>query len=317
MKIGIVQSGPVYLDLAQSMEKALGFMEDAARQGVELLVFGETWLSGYPAWLDYCPEVGLWNHPPTKKVFARMYQNSIDVAGEEMATLQAKARQLKLFVVMGINEVVKKGIGQGTIYNSFVMINEEGQVLNHHRKLMPTYTEKTVYGIGDGYGLKSVASPWGRISALICWEHWMPLSRQALHDSGEHIHIALWPKVHEMHQVASRQYAFEGRCFVIAAGQMMQAKEFPTELKLPDALAQNPDRWVLDGNSCIIGPDGYYRMPPQLGKEGLLVHEILDMDAVYEERMTLDVSGHYQRQDVFDFWVDRYRPSEEFPEEKD
>ena len=98
---------------------------------------------------------------------------------------------------------------------------------------------------------------------ILCWEHWMPHNRQALHDMGEHIHIALWPKVHEMHQVASRQYAFEGRCFVLAAGQLLQAKDIPSELELPEHPTENPEQFVLNGGRCIIGPNGFYIEEPR------------------------------------------------------
>lgn len=171
---------------------------------------------------------------------------------------------------------------------------------------MPTYTEKMLYGLGDGYGLKAVDTEAGRVGASICWEHWMPLTRQALHDSGEHIHIALWPKVHEMHQVASRQYAFEGRCFVLAAGQMLKASDFPKSLEQPDYLKSDPDQWTLNGGSCVVAPNGSYLVDPVFDKEELMICE-LNLDEVIKERMTLDTSGHYQRRDVFDFKVDRNR----------
>jgi nitrilase len=147
----------------------------------------------------------------------------------------------------------------------------------------------------------------GKIGGLICWEHWMPLSRQALHNENEMIHVALWPTVHEMHQVASRQYAFEGRCFVIAAGQMLQVKDFPAALKLPDYLSGNPDKYVLNGGSCVIDPKGNYLLTPQFDKEEILYCTIDNFDTVIKEKLTLDTSGHYSRWDIFDFNVNRKR----------
>jgi predicted amidohydrolase len=134
----------------------------------------------------------------------------------------------------------------------------------------------------------------------------MPLTRQALHDSGEHIHIALWPKVHKMHQVASRQYAFEGRCFVLAAGQMLRASDFPKSLEQPNYLKSDPDQWVLNGGSCIVAPTGRYLVEPVFDREELITCE-LNLDETITERMTLDTSGHYQRRDVFEFKVNRSR----------
>lgn len=135
----------------------------------------------------------------------------------------------------------------------------------------------------------------------------MPLSRQAMHNSNEHIHLALWPQVKEMNQVASRQYAFEGRCFVVAAGQYMTAGEIPKELNLPAQLAENPDQPVMNGGTCAFGPDGSVIVAPQEGRGGIVMVELGPMSQVIEERMNLDTTGHYQRSDVFDFSVDRKR----------
>jgi len=307
LKVAIVQESPVYLNLRQSLEKAEILIEEAADQAANLIVFGETWLSGYPAWLDHCPKVALWNHEPTKEVFARMMQNSIAVPSNETHFLGKLAKKHQLHIVIGVNEVVHFGAGSGTIYNSILTFNEKGEMVNHHRKLMPTYTEKLLYGAGDGEGLKAVSTPFGKMGSLICWEHWMPLTRQAMHNTGELIHIALWPAVHEMHQIASRHYAFEGRCFVIAVGQVMRAKDIPPELELPTHLAENPNEFLLNGGSAIIAPDGFYDLKPQYDKEGMIFHEINDLDQAMRERMTLDVTGHYQRNDVFMFGVNRKR----------
>ena len=307
IKIGIVQSGPEYLDIQKSMDKAVSLIEEAVGKGAELVVFGETWLSGYPAWLDHCPEAALWNHEPTKEVFANMYQNSVVVPGEETEILCDLAQSHHIIICLGVNEIVKTGIGNGTIYNSLVFIDANGKIINHHRKLMPTFTEKMVYGIGDAHGLKASETHLGRIGGLICWEHWMPLTRQAMHNSGEHIHIAVWPWVHEMHQIASRHYAFEGRCFVVAVGQIMRAKEFPGELKQPEYLKDKPGELVLKGGSCIVAPDGKYILEPQFEKDGVFIQEITDLEQIYKERMTLDTSGHYNRNDIFGFSVNNER----------
>ncbi len=303
IKVGIVQEGPIYNNLKASMEKMVEIIVDAATDSTDLLVFGETWLSGYPAWLDHCNGYAIWDHEPTKAVFSRMYQNSIAIPGAETDTLCTLAKEHKMVIVTGVNEVVPHGPGNRTIYNSMIIINEEGQIVNHRRKLMPTYTEKLLYGLGDKKGLEAVDTSVGRIGGLICWEHWMPLARQVMHNSGEHIHIALWPRVHEMLQIASRAYAFEGRCYVIAVGQIMYGKDFPEELELPEHIANHPGGVVLNGGSSIIGPDGQFLMEPQYDLDGTFYCELDVLDTILRESMTLDVSGHYQRPDVFDFKI--------------
>lgn len=307
LNIAIIQHKPVHLNLSASLQKALVLIKEAAQKGAQLIVFGETWLSGYPSWIDHCPEIAQWNNEATKEVFAIMHTNSIDINGEEIKTICLLAKKFSVIICMGINEKVNKGIGSGTIYNSFVIINDKGKIANHHRKLVPTFNEKLLYGNGDAAGLKTVETKWGRMGGLICWEHWMPLSRQALHNENEMIHIALWPTVHEMHQVASRHYAFEGSCFVIAAGQMMQVKDIPSSLMLPEYLKNEPEKYILNGGSCVIDPKGNYLLVPQFDKEEIFYCTIENFDVAIKEKLTLDTSGHYNRWDIFDFTVDRKR----------
>jgi predicted amidohydrolase len=128
----------------------------------------------------------------------------------------------------------------------------------------------------------------------------MPLARQALHESGEDVHVAVWPTVHEMHQVASRQYAFEGRCWVLASGALMRAGALPPELEPHPERVTGPDQWVLRGGSAIIGPDGAYVAGPVYDEPAIVIAE-LDLRRSTAERMTLDVSGHYHRAELFDF----------------
>ena len=302
IEVAISQHAPVYLNLEQTLEKAFSIMDDATGQGCELLVFGETWLTGYPVWLDYVPAAALWDHEPTKEVFAQMHQHAVTVPGPHIDLIKQRARELSLNVCLGINEKVIGAAGHGTLYNSFVIIDSRGELVLHHRKLMPTFTEKMLYGLGDGRGIGTVQVNEWNLGGLICWEHWMPLSRQALHNQGEQIHVALWPKVHEMHEIASRHYAFEGRCYVLAAGQIIRSGQIPDVLELPDEMVSHPEQLLLNGGSCIIGPDGKYLVPPVFDEERLII-ATLDLNKIKQEQMTLDVSGHYSRPDIYEFNV--------------
>ena len=128
----------------------------------------------------------------------------------------------------------------------------------------------------------------------------MPLARMAMHNSCEHIHVAVWPTVHELHQLASRHYAFEGRCFVLAVGLMMPVQDLPPELAPDAALPRTGDRWVERGGSCIIAPDSRYIVEPVFDREELIFAD-LDLTQIDRETMTFDVSGHYARPDLFRF----------------
>jgi predicted amidohydrolase len=279
---------------------------EAAASGARLVVFPETWIPGYPAWLDVCRDAALWNHPPVKQAFRRMAENSVVVAGESGRALGEIARDARVTLVIGVSERVEQGPGRGTLFNSLLTYGPDGALLNHHRKLVPTYTERMVWGTGDADGLTPAETEVGRVGGLVCWEHWMPLARQALHQAGEDIHVAVWPTVIESHQIASRQYAFEGRCYVLAAGALMRATALPPELEPhPDRVA-SPDAWLLRGGSAIIGPDGTYIREP-VYEQSVTLYAELDLARVREESMTLDVAGHYHRPDLFDFTIHRGR----------
>ena len=299
--VAVVQA-TVAASLAEGLEQTQALTREAASAGAALVVFPETWLPGYPAWLDVCRDVALWDHEPTKQVFARYRAESVDVNGESGAAIARIAADARVTLVVGVSERVPSGPGSGTLFNALLTYAPDGRLLNHHRKLVPTYTERMVWGPGDSEGLRAADTPAGRVGGLVCWEHWMPLARQALHVSGEDIHVAAWPNVHERLQLASRHYAFEGRCFVLAAGSLMPASSLPKQLERDPTRVPSDETLVLRGGSSIIGPDGNYIVSPRFDEPAILT-ATLDTAQLDAERMTLDVAGHYSRSDVFAFEV--------------
>lgn len=303
----IIQARPICFDLARSVQKLEDLLADASRRGAQVVTAGETFLPGYPAWLDLTKGAAYWDHPPVKDAFAELRANSVVVPGPEVERLSALCRDLGLVLVLGSHERVESGPGNHTLYNTILTFTPEHGLANHHRKLVPTYTERLVWGPGDGKGLRAVSSACGRVGSLICWEHFMPLARQAMHESGEHVHIAVWPTAHEIHQTMSRSYALEGRCFVLAAGQIQTVEDIPPAMELADDRA--PGDLVLRGGSSVIAPDGSYVTEPVFDEETIVIAE-LDLTQIDREAMTLDVTGHYHRSDVFRFEVRADRPGE-------
>ena len=295
LRVATAQVAPAFLDLPACLEIAEQWIKKAAAEEVDLLVFPETWLPGYPFWLDVSPEAGLWDHPPAKAVFRRMFENALEIPSPEADRLCQMASEAGVALVMGMSE--REG---GTLYNSMLYINQRGEILGLHRKLIPTYTERLVWGRGDGGTLTVVDMGWGRVGGLVCWEHWMPLARQAMHEQQETIHAAVWPWVKELNLLASRSYAFEGRCFVVAAGAVLRKEHLPQDLELLNALPQT-GAW-LHGGSAIIGPDANLLAGPATEEELLLLADC-ERNRITEEKMTLDVAGHYARPDVFHFGV--------------
>jgi predicted amidohydrolase len=300
-RVAIVQA-----EIAPSLDAGLTRTRDltheAAAGGAQLVVFPETWLPGYPVWLDVCRDAGIWDHAGVKSIHGRMAANAVTVPGAAATSLGSLAAETGVVLVVGIVERVDAGPGRGTLYNAILTFGSDGKLLNHHRKLVPTYTERLVWGPGDADGLRAVDTSVGRIGSLVCWEHWMPLARQAMHDSGEDIHVALWPTAHEQLQLASRAYAFEGRCYVLAAGSLMRASALPPELEPHPDRVQSADQWVMRGGSSIIGPDGRYVVEPVYDQPLILAAD-LDLARLPGEHMALDVAGHYARPDVLRFDV--------------
>lgn len=306
IRVALIQARPAYYDLDKSVAKALSLIAEAARQGAQLAAFPETFFPGYPAWLDYAVDYARWDHAPTKAVYARLAANSIAIDSPQMRQLQDAAIEGSIVLVLGINEKVTRGRGNRSLYNSIVTIDADGDIVNHHRKLRPTFTEQLVWAQGDGAGLSAVDTAVGRVGGLVCWEHWMPHARQALHISNEAIHIALWPAVKEIHQIASRHYAFEARVFTLAIGGIMPVADFPSELELPANLRDQPSALLLNGGSAVIAPTGEYLVEPIYGEETILYAD-LDLSQIAQEQMTLDVTGGYARDDIFAFEVNRRR----------
>jgi predicted amidohydrolase len=299
IKVGIAQFAPAVLDLEACVEKACRIIASAGKERIKVLAFPETWLPVYPVWADM-GSYSQWGNESAKKLYSRLHRNALQVGSPEAKRIAAACKKARVHVVLGVNETVGK-----TLYNSLLFFSDEGRLAGHHRKLVPTFGERLVWGYGDGGGLRVVETKYGKIGGLICWEHWMPLARQVLHAEGEVIHIAAWPHGKEHHQIASRHYAFEGRCFVLAAAMYLEKKMFPKEYELWEELKVQPEV-LLNGGSAIIGPDGAYVVEPVYGKEELISAEI-EVERALEESITLDVGGHYSRPDVFELIVHRKR----------
>lgn len=308
VRAAAVQHAPAFLDREATIEKGVALIAEAAENGAALVVFPETWVPCYPAWIFGAAR---WDEPVSKRAYARLLANSVEVPSPATDRICAAARKHGVEVVMGMNELETR-YSRGTIYNSLLFVSSAGEIRGVHRKIMPTHAERILWGQGDGSTLHVFETPLGRLGGLICWEHWMPLARFAMHAKGEEIHVAAWPEVPEIHHLASRTYAFEGRCFVVCAGTFLTADMLPADLVAAavagnDELSQADDV-LLPGGSGIIGPDASWIAGPA-GDEETIVYGDIDLELIGGEFQALDSAGHYNRPDIFSLSVDtRSRP---------
>jgi nitrilase len=301
MKAAIVQEPPVYLDLAASMERAVGLVERAANDGAGLIVFPEAWLPGYPTFVwRLAPGAGMGK---TDALWAKLQANSVDLGRNGFAPLQAAAREHEMVIVAGYQEV--DGLVSGsTLYNSCVIIDADGRIANNHRKLMPTNPERMVWGFGDGSGLNVVDTAVGRIGALICWESYMTLARFALYAQNLDIYVAPTWDSGDTWLATMQHVAREGGCWVIGCATALEVADIPTDIPFYDELFPNKDEWVNPGDAVVYKPFGGIVAGPMHREKGLLMAEI-DPAEARAARRKFDATGHYARPDVFTLSVNR------------
>lgn len=294
-KAAAVQAAPIWLDREACTEKACSLIIQAGREGAELVGFPEVWLPGYPSWVFL--GTPLWGND----FFAELYANAVEIPSPTTARLCEAAKQAGIHVVMGMNE--RAG---ASLYCTQLVIDAEGNILGRRRKLKPTHAERTAWGQGDGSDLQVFDTALGRLGALNCWEHLQPLIRHAMYSMHEQVHIASWPSfsLYRKHSYAlsaeacmgaSRQYALEGGCFVLAPVAV-------TSKEIVDRLADTPERADLievgGGGARIFGPDGSTIAGPAGDDEETILFADIDLYDIARAKNFTDPVGHYSRPDV-------------------
>ncbi|MGB1168440.1 MAG: carbon-nitrogen hydrolase family protein [Flavobacteriaceae bacterium] len=309
LNVALAQIAPVWLDKEQTIEKIKNTIETASKEKAELIVFGEALLPGYPFWIGLTNGAE-WNSSVQKEIHAHYVQNSITIEKGELDTICKLAKEHHMAVYLGIIERAQNRGGH-SIYASLVYINQEGFIKSVHRKLQPTYDERLTWAPGDGHGLQVHPLKNFTVGGLNCWENWMPLPRTALYGQGEDLHVAVWPGSDHNTKDITRFIARESRSFVISVSSLMQKSDFPKETPHFDKIIKSAPDILVNGGSCIAGPDGEWIMEPVINKEGIF-YETLDFSRVLEERQNFDVVGHYSRPDITQLNVNRDRQSTVF-----
>jgi len=298
-KLAIVQKSPVFLDKEKSIARAVESVAEAAADGADLVVFTETFIPGYPAWIWRLRPGGDWNL--SEELHERLLTNAVNMESDDLLPLYDVARKNSVTIVCGIEEVDSK-LSQATLYNTVIIIGADGTLLNKHRKLMPTNPERMVWGVGDASGLRVVDTPAGRLGTLLCWENYMPLARYALYAQGVEIYIAPTYDSGDGWIGSMQHIAREGRCWVVGCGNLMQGSDIPVDFPDKSRLYPDEDEWINPGDSVVIAPGGEIIRGPMRQQSGILYCD-LDLRKAAISKRALDVVGHYSRPDIFQLHI--------------
>lgn len=295
VKVAVVQAAPVAFNRERTLEKVRALTDQAARMGAQLVLFPEAFVSAYPRGLDFGAVVG-GRSDEGREDFRRYWESSVDVPGPAVDELARAARCNNIYLVVGVVER-----DRGTLYCSVLFFAPDGTALGKHRKVMPTGSERLVWGFGDGSTMPVFDTPLGRLGAVICWENYLPLMRAAMYAKGIEIYCAPTADARDSWIASMRHIAIEGRCFVLSCNQFNRRRDFPPEYR--SIFGEDPDTVVCRGGSCIVDPFGNFLAGPNTEGEAILIAEI-DRAQIVRGKYDLDVVGHYARPDIFQLQVD-------------
>lgn len=298
LKVGLAQIKPIWLNKVKTLDKTIDYINMAAGNNCDLVIFGEATVPGYPFWLELTHGAAF-NDDRQKKIFAHYASESIIM--NDLKPIQETCRHRGISTYVGIIE--REG---HSLFCSLVYIDKLGSIGSIHRKLRPTYDERLVWSPGDGHGLRTHRLEEFTVGGLNCWENWMPLARTSLYSQGENLHIMVWPgslrNTHDITPIIAK----ESRSFVISVGCIYTKDSITDDIPYAEEIHKNAPDFITDGGSCAAAPDGSWLLEPQTKNEHLFAIE-LDLQKVLEERQNFDATGHYSRPDVFDLRVDRRR----------
>lgn len=295
IRAAAVQLSPVLHSREGTTEKVLEAIAQAAKEGVQLAVFPETFIPYYPYFSFVQPPVLMGAE------HMRLYEEAVTVPGPVVDAVSRAARSYAMVVVLGVNE--RDG---GSLYNTQLIFDADGSLLMKRRKITPTYHERMVWGQGDGAGLAVQDTAVGRLGALACWEHYNPLARYALMAQHEQIHCGQFPGsmvgqiFGDQIEVTMRHHALESGCFVVNATGWLTPEQ--KQQITPDEKLQK----VLSGGcyTAIISPEGVPLCPPITEGEGMAI-ATLDFSLITKRKRMMDSVGHYSRPDLLKLQVNQ------------
>mgnify|MGYP002843802373 CR=1 FL=1 len=290
IRAAVVQASPYPFDRERTLERVAELTREAANDGSQLIVFPEAFISAYPWGASFGATLGQ-RTSQGREDFRRYWDSAVDVPGPDVDRLAEIAGENQVHLVIG---VIERELG--TLYCTVLFFAADGSYLGKHRKLMPTASERLVWGFGDGSTLPVFETELGKIGAVICWENYMPLLRMAMYSKGIQIYCAPTADSRDTWLSSMQHVALEGRCFVLSACQFVRRQDFPDDFD--SSFGNEPETVLSRGGSCIIDPLGQVLAGPNYEGSCILTAS-LDLDDVVRAKYDFDVSGHYARPDVF------------------
>ncbi|KAJ7634217.1 carbon-nitrogen hydrolase [Mycena polygramma] len=273
------------------------------RDGSQLAVFPEAFIGGYPKYSQFAV-VGE-RYPEGREEYLRYHSAAIEVPSSTTTRLEAIAKDTGVFLVVGVIE--KDG---GTLYCTALFVDPADGLLGKHRKVLPTASERLIWGQGDGStlpvferqfsqsGEPESAKFTAKMSAAICWENYMPLLRHHYYSLGTQLYCAPTVDARPQWLNSMIHIALEGRVFVLSACQYAKESDYPDNHAVSNPDMRNPDNVMIAGGSVIVSPLGQVLAGPLRDQEGVLTAE-LDLDDIIRGKFDLDVVGNYARPDIF------------------
>jgi nitrilase len=289
VRVAAIQATPVILDAEATVDKALGLLEEAAAQDVQLAVFPELFVPLYQSgsWAHDAGSFSGWD-----ELWERLWDNSVDVPGPVTDRIAAACAELGIHCAIGVNE--RESERPGSLYNALLLFGPQG-LLHKHRKLMPTMHERLFHGVGAGDDLAVTDTPHGRIGGLICWENMMPLARYSVYRGGPQIWLAPTADDTDAWLASMRHIAIESGAFVVSVPQFIPASAFPDDFPMP--LPEGTEVFGNGGAAIVEPSDGEVIAGPLYGEEGI-VAAACDLRVGLHAKRWFDSVGHYSREDV-------------------
>jgi nitrilase len=294
IRVAAVQAAPVFMDREATIEKAIRLINEAAKNGAKLAVFPETFIPTYPDWIWFVPpgQIAL-----NQQLYGELLAQSVAINSPAIDTLCQAAEDAGIYVSMGINERNDNASG-GSLFNTNILMDPQGNLIGRHQKLVPTVSERTVWAYGDPSTLDVYDTEMGKVGGLICHENYMPLPRYSLYARGIEIYLAPTYDEGDTWQSTLRHIGREGRVYVIGCCMVLRKEAVLARFPELEPYYKDAGEWINSGNSMIADPEGNILAGPLSKEEGILYADV-DPNVIRNTRWNLDVAGHYSRPDAF------------------